>query len=198
MKSEKQKKHERNLVKIPMSNVLISKFFDGKTSFSTIEDIEQMNNLDELFKGQDHVILFILTAPDKNYGHFVCMFTNSSNLYYFDSYGKKPLEYLNTMKKDGTPLNNQTFRLLDLIKSSKFKNAFYYSSFQYQSDNDNPATCGRYCTMICILNKIYTKKQQPFNPIVFHKLMKNWKQKLPIKDRSYDRITTFFINQYEE
>lgn len=196
MKTEEQKQHERKLVKIPMSNVLISKFFDGKTSFATIEDVGKMKNLDEVFQGQDHAILFLLTAPEKNYGHFVCMFKNSSNLYYFDSYGEKPLDYLHVMEKKNIPLNNQTFHLLSLVKNSKFKNSFYYNAFQYQAYNNNPATCGRYCAMICILNRMYINDNEPFNLITFNKLMVNWKNKLPIKKRSFDRVTTFFINQH--
>lgn len=174
-------------LKIPISNVLIQKYFDEKSNLKTLHEISNMNSLDEVFENYTYVIIFMaIRAP--NDGHWVCMFKNSSNLYYFDSYGKYPLIELNNLKNKF----GQTFRLLELIKKSQYKNSFYYNNIKYQNSGDDIATCGRYVVTVVFLNLIYIKQAKPFNFIVLKYIMENWKQKWGL---SYDQIVSAIIDK---
>jgi hypothetical protein len=195
--TEKELKVGRLLIKQPMSNTLIQKFFNGKANIIALEDITQMTSLDQVFKGNNHVIIFLNTNPTTQIGHWICLFINAQRLFYFDSYGEKPLIYLQVMQKQNIDLGNQNLNLLNLIRDSIYKNAFYYNTVDYQSEKNDVATCGRYTTMICILNIMYLKEGKSFDLKIYYELMNYWKDNLPIDLKTFDRVTTFFVNQQE-
>jgi hypothetical protein len=189
---------KNKLVTVPMSDVLIKSFFDGKANIKTLEEIANLTSLEEVMGDYDHCIIYMHTDPVNNFGHWVCLFVNSNKLYYFDSYGDKPLEYLNVMRNNGIELNGQNFNLISLITQSKYKNSFFWNPTEFQSnDKSNTiATCGRYVTQICILNKIYKRKGLKFDLTKYNSLMENWKRTLKLgASPSFDKVTTFFINQ---
>jgi len=183
----------RKLIESPMSDVLIQKYFDGHANIKTLAQISQMTTFDELMGEYEHVIIF-MALQASNSGHWISMFINSGNLYYFDSYGKKPLEPINKLIDYGYPLYGQNFNLFELIRKSQFANRFIYNTIQYQNDSVDVAVCGRYASSVCILNILYKEKNAPFDFNVFYSLMETWKVKMG--NKSYDEVIVYFINQF--
>ena len=141
-----------------------------------------MTNLNQLFGQYNYVILF-LQLEDANCGHWICFFINSDDeLHYFDSYGYSPLKIIATLKNKW----GQNLNLLNLIKKSRFRNKFFYNSFDYQSDTSS--VCGRYCCVIVILNMM----RKSFNCVSFNQYMKRMKK---LTNKSFDFIVCEFCSQ---
>lgn len=182
----------REILESPMSDVLIQKYFNGRANIKTLAQISQMNSFEELMSGYEHVIIF-MALQAQNSGHWVCMFINSGNLFYFDSYGHAPLQPLKKLIEYNMDTFGQNFNLMALVKNSPYADRFYFNNVQYQSDSKDVAVCGRYASSVCILNMIYKDKGQPFNFDVFKALMDMWRQKMGGK--SYDEVIVYFINK---
>ncbi|MBL4704208.1 MAG: hypothetical protein JKY54_06790 [Flavobacteriales bacterium] len=177
----------KSILQAPMSNILINKYFDGKSNILSLEQIAKMTSLDQVMRQKDHCVVY-MSINGSGYGHWVCIFINSGNMYYFDSYGRKPLIYIEEMRQRGDDMQNQDFTLLKLIQESQYKDSFFYNTVQFQSSREDIATCGRFVSVVLILNRI----QQPFNLKIFHDIMIGYKKKMK---KSYDEIVSFFINQ---
>ena len=183
----------KTLIGAPMSNTLISKYFDGHANIKSLEDISQMRTLGEVFNGGqfNHVVIFIAVSAPSN-GHWVCMFINGQSLYYFDSYGDYPLQILDELAKDGKNLWRQDKNLLHLIRASKFKDTFFYNAYQYQEDGASIQTCGRFTTLTLVLNSIYVRQGRKFDLEMLNKIMTYWKNKF---NKSYGEIAVYFVNE---
>ena len=181
----------KTLITNPMSDLLIKKYFDGKANIKTLEQISNFNTFDEVMGSYSHCIIF-LALEQQNDGHWLSLFINSGNLYYFDSYGKLPLYELKQIYNLNDPTWGQNFNLIKLIQTSKYKNKFYYNDVQYQQNGKDIATCGRLAIMPCILNIMYIKKHEKFDLKTFYNLMQYWKNKM---HKNYDEISVFFVNK---
>lgn len=173
------------LIRSPMTNYTIEKYFNGHANIKSLQQIERFASLDQVFDGQPYVVIFeALRAP--NDGHWVCMFKNLHNdLIYFDSYGEFPLYALDQQKQK----YGQGHKLLQLIQQSPYKNAFYYNTEDYQELKDNVQTCGAYATTICLLAVQYLAKDLNLDCDEIHRLFTMWKKKY---NRTPDQAVAFF------
>lgn len=190
---EQSQVKSQQIIRAPMSNTLISKYFDNRANIKSLIDISQFQSLSQVFhSGQyNHVVIFV-AIDSETQGHWICMFINSGALYYFDSYGDYPLQVLDEMVKRGDDLWNQDKNLLRLIQNSQFKEHFYYNNFQYQQDGGSIQTCGRYVTLVLVLNSIFTKAKQHFDFEKLNQIMLFWKNKY---HKTFGQIAVFFVNQ---
>ena len=168
----------------PMSNVLINKYFDGNANIKVLEDIRFCDDIDDFFDNHDHVIIF-LRNRDGDIGHWVCIVRNNAVVYYFDSYGKPPIKIL----KDINPNLLEYGELMNRLIKQKYD--YYYNIFDYQDGkNENISTCGRYCVLVCIMNKTYAN----FNLEMFHELIYKMCKERKL---SPDEAVIYFINKYD-
>lgn len=182
----------REIIESPMSDVLIQKYFNGRANIKTLAQISRMSTLEEVMENYHHVIIF-MALQAQNSGHWVCMFINSGNLFYFDSYGHAPLQPIKKLIQYNMNTYGQNFNLLALVKNSEYADRFYFNNVQYQSTSKDVAVCGRYASSVCILNMIYEEKDEPFNFDVFKTIMDDWRKKMGGK--SYDEVIVYFINK---
>ena len=180
MKKSKNKRLEL-ISKEPMSNHLIEKYLDNRANIKAVCDLDNYNDLDDIFEGEDHIILLI-EHTKKNNGHWVCMFKNPTGIYYHNSYGKNILEEL----KDANYRKFQSDHLLDLVNQSN--KDIYYNDVPYQSNDFSIATCGRHALLPVVLNKLipnFTLKE-------YHKIMREAKKKY---NMDYDKIVSHLIDK---
>ena len=154
----------KEVIKAPMSSDLIDKYLDGQSNIIKLSDTNQMTDIEQVFNGHDHVIILLEWGPQV--GHWVALMKNKDKIYYFDSYGRNPFIYV---KNDEYKRFNQNTHILDLIKNSKYKDNFYYNDEKYQAKEEDVATCGRWCLLSIILNKLIPN----FDLNMFKKIVKN-------------------------
>lgn len=184
----------KKLISAPMSSTLINKYFDGNANVKTLAEISEYQSLQQVFDGgkYNHVIIFI-AIENPSQGHWVCAFKNKSDsLFYFDSYGDYPLQVLDEMSKEGSKLWGQDKNLLRLIRQSSYMDKFFYNSFQYQQDGASYQTCGRYVTLVLVLNIVLLKRGKVFDMNVLNTIMLKWKSEY---NKSFGEIAVFFINK---
>jgi hypothetical protein len=180
-----------NLVFEPLDTNKLNSYLDGKPNIVLQKDIATMNDIEQVFNGNNYAIIFTATNAE-NDGHFQCIFKNNKRIYFFDSYGMMVDELINKLIALKRPLFGQNNNLLRLIVNSTYykQNKVFINTFKYQSNNINVSTCGRYCVLLIILNIMFSKKKKSFDFNTFHNLMILWKNKYR---KSYDQIVSFLI-----
>ena len=109
-------------------------------------DISPSTTVNDIFGDSGHVILFH-EWPNENVGHWYCMvrhhdklkngqYNKNGEIYFFDSFGKDPDTYQRNIKKAVS--NNY--------------DEMYMNDIPFQPADSN--ACGRYCLLVCALNKI--------------------------------------------
>jgi len=120
--------------------------------YSELKNYKDINEL--LPNDQDYKIILIETK--KNSGHWCCIERNNNIIYWFDSYGLKfdeELKYVSTiMKKLLGEEEHQMERLMRTCKSLGLK--CDYNKHNFQSDNENVSTCGRWCVIALQMLKL--------------------------------------------
>ena len=145
---------------LPLSDNILNQFLDGDANVWAMVDFNKCKSLDDVFgngKYKHCIILIVWQQVGNNrVGHWVVLFKSSDNkkLYYADSYGEKPFNMLYTME----PKYDQTFKILDLIKKSKYKDNFYYNGYKFQESSSDIQTCGRWCIFFLIMNSVLKDK----------------------------------------
>ena len=169
----------------------VSKYLESEHPIITQQEIANMTSLDQVLKGNDHMIIFTATNSPED-GHYQMIFINDGNLYFFDSYGLTPCQMIDKVEKAlGKTWGQNPNKLTDLILESQYADRAFYNTIRYQSNNDNVATCCRYTITVTMLNYIYTQNKTPFDFDTFQTIMNGWKQKYK---KSYDEIVSFFIS----
>lgn len=166
-----------------------------KKSFEIIQyiNIENYESIEEIFKNKNIIYLLIDTdvniQNNSSYGHWVVLFKRKNHIYFFCSYGKRPLsdhiQYVNfqTFKN----FYNQDFIYLNKLLyewSKKNNNKVFYNEHILQKQNMDITTCGRWC--FYFIFKMNEDKNMNENK--FYNLFKNVINK--------DILITIITNKY--
>lgn len=176
------------VMKSPMSDILITKYFNGRPNIVQMAEISRMTHLNQLFKGYDHAVIFVAVNSPTD-GHWQFIYKNGDELHFFDSYGMGPTELVRRVNNF-----NQTDNLDILIKNSIYKSNAWKNDVKYQKDGE-PQTCGRYISLCFILRYIYNKRGLPFDGTIYYKIMQHLKKSF--KNASYDKIVSVLIDQVD-
>jgi len=107
------------------------------------DDIIRMNNIKDLFRRTNKVIIFYPSTP--SYGHYCCLCKNDNTIYFFDSYGKKPDTQKNYAEDRNELYRERENSLIRLLLDSNY--VVDYSDHVLQKGRT--ATCGRWCLLRC-------------------------------------------------
>ena len=138
-------------------------------------------NLDELFNGTNHVIIFVSTVSI-NSGHWQLLLRNKNNLFFFDSYGHNFSKLLHDVfQMYGENAYNQTYQLGELLQGSELP--VYMNTVQYQEKNQEIETCGYHC--LCCFS-VFLSMPEEFTFELYNKFMNNYKKAHKLK--TYDDV----------
>ncbi len=105
--------------------------------------LDDVNNIDQVFDNEGRSLMLYL-VNNINSGHWVCMIKKNNHILYFDPYGKRPDDIIDSLDEDKKDeLDMETKKLTHLLKNSGY--IVDYNIFPYQKLGDNINTCGRHC-----------------------------------------------------
>jgi hypothetical protein len=132
-----------------LSNDDIQTILEPDTKIITYPQFANMRHIDEAFDPLGRCIfLFLTTGPTT--GHWLTMFKRGDSIHYWDSYGERPEAQRKWIEPDMLEeLGQGEPYLANLLKESGYK--VYSSTYPYQSDRSDVATCGRWAVarLIC-------------------------------------------------
>jgi len=130
----------------PMGDDDIEKYLKNAIVIKYSE-LKNYNNIEDLLKlPKSYAILLYENEP--NNGHFCCIMRDKyNNIVYFDSYGHAPSEPLLWNSKEQNIQLGQDKPYLNILLD-KTDLPVYYNGYQFQNDNSDIATCGRYCVSV--------------------------------------------------
>lgn len=135
----------KSIEEYPLGDDDIKKILGNNINIIAYPELENYNDVDEIFDNENRVIILFLTT-DKNTGHWLCLHKdNDDNIHYFDPYGEgidKDKKWLSKTKLE--ELNEDKISLLNLLKNTA-NNGVYYNSYDFQNDREGINTCGRHC-----------------------------------------------------
>ena len=167
---------------IPMSDSDLKKYLKSNKIY-LFENLEKKSISKLLPKKKDYIIILYETVNNNN-GHWVTLlrYTNKGQDYieFFDSYGMTPKELyeVNSTKKNDYLEQDENY-LSIMIKDHLNQNKsckFIYNKKQFQSQDPNVATCGRWCIwrILSLMKRDYSLDQ--FQQI-FSKIKKEYPRK---------------------
>jgi len=144
------KKVINDLKKIALSGDDIYKALNRNALIMTYADLRKYNNIDDLFKKHDNVV--ILYETSQGFGHWVALYkARKGVITFFDSYGMKPDDELKFIPKNFRKENDTNYPLLTyLLYKSGYK--VEYNQHKLQKDLSDVSTCGRH-VIIRLQNK---------------------------------------------
>jgi hypothetical protein len=181
------------IIKSPMSDVLIRKYFDGRPNIVLMSSISKMTSLNQIFRGFNHAVIFV-SVNGPNDGHWQFMYKSQGYLHFFDSYGMGPTELLQKMIDKNSDMYGQNLNIATLILQSPYRSRSTMNNIKYQKDGD-VQTCGRYVTLNFILLHIYEKRGLGFDGGIFYKILSSMKKHF--KTKSYDVIVSKLIDEVD-
>lgn len=114
----------------------ITKEMKERGNIYDMGEIDDAQNLEDIFKGRGHTILFEPPEEGSDVGHWTALLRNEKGIIYFDSYGSE-LKDAKLRKLIG-----QVYPVLQ------------FNPVQFQ-DYGKSAVCGRYALMCVGLNKLF-------------------------------------------
>lgn len=159
----------------------VNKLMDGKARVLTYDEFKKYKNLDDALGKYKAVVILYMTSP--TYGHYCCIWKNPekpNTLYFFDPYGIKIDEQLDTNGKELNNMLGQSEKHLSklILKDPKIK-YIDYNDIPYQKFDDGIATCGRHCAVRLMARDLNAKQ--------YYNLMKN---KSKESGYSFDELVT--------
>lgn len=112
----------------------------------TYPQLQNLKNIDMMFdkKGRA-IVLHLIDSP--NSGHWTCLIKKPTGIEFFDPYGDKPADQLDTVPKDKlVELDESEPFLMNLLKGSGHKVIYNGRQFQkWNTAKQDTSTCGRWC-----------------------------------------------------
>jgi len=132
----------KKLKQVALSGEDIYKALGKKTKVMTYADLRDYDNIDQLFKKYDNIV--ILYETSKSFGHWVALYkARKGVITFFDSYGMKPDDELKFIPKNFRKENDTNYPLLTyLLYKSGYKVEF--NQHKLQKDLSDVSTCGRH------------------------------------------------------
>lgn len=150
----------------PLGDSDIRKILGDEIKIISYPQLENYNNIDDIFDSQGRCILLFLTI-DETTGHWLCMHKEGDSIHYFDPYGRgvdKDKQWLSKNKL--RELNQDKPLLMNLLRASGKK--VFYNTYEFQEDRKGINTCGRHCTVRLLYKDLDLYK--------YYKLIKNSKK----------------------
>jgi len=149
-------------IKNPLTGSEINKALNGRAKIITYKDVLKFENIDELFKPYDAVVLLYLTS--ENYGHWVALIRHPPTKKYplgfiehTDSYGIIPDEELNYAPSGFRKEHNMVKpHLLDLYYGSGLP--VEYNDNRLQKMSKEVSTCGRWVILRILFREVPLEK----------------------------------------
>lgn len=136
--------------------------------------MDNINNINDLFKGTNHVVLFVALS-DAFSGHWQLLLRTDKAILFFDSYGK-PFSYI---LKIANGKFGQTDKLAQIIINSNIKTEI--NTVKYQNTDPRISTCG-YHVLTCF--SVFSELENDFDFDVYKQFMDTYMKRYNIK--SYD------------
>ena len=138
-------KYLKDSENIDLSSEDILNITNNETSIITYQELENIQNIDELFTNKDVVTILYQTKQD--FGHWVCLIKHSSSLLeFFDPYGLNIDEEL-SMANYNLRLHEgvRVPHLTNLINKSNYN--VIYNKAKLQQFIEHINTCGRHVSV---------------------------------------------------
>lgn len=114
------------------------------TRLITYNDLNNFSSIDQLLIND--MVIILVPMEYLNQGHWICLIKNLDGIEYFDPYGFFPEE----AKKYTVPnIQNHNNLINKLMKNSPYQ--LSYNEIDFQAQDDNIATCGRWCILRCLM-----------------------------------------------
>ena len=181
---------------IAMSQQNITKFlskFGIQANIVKEADMQQYQSLDDMFGSSDHIIIFV-SVQGPTVGHWQVIFKDNNQLFFFDSYGFSPAKTLKMVQQDSGQTFGQSFNGLPLlIMQSEFykTNNAFMNCVEYQEEQDNIETCGRYVCSVLVQKQKCNNDGQIFNLDVFYSIMKSMLMNSHLDN--YDQLVSYMV-----
>jgi hypothetical protein len=154
-KNSEVKKYQKELSKF-LSNFDFRRYFgdDIDSKILTYTELEQTNNIIDLLPNEkDYKIILIQSEPNK--GHWCSLLRNKNHIIWFDSYGVYPDGQLKYINHDmNITLDQDKNEILRLMKTASSEFTIEYNDYEFQSDSENVATCGRWTIWSILMNNL--------------------------------------------
>lgn len=184
----------KKLIADPMSESLINKYLNGRANVKTMSSLTKYKTISALFGGYDHCIIFT-AIENVNSGHWQCIYvTLGGILVWFDSYGFTPQYVVNHLKNE-TIKNMQFSGMQNLLKLIyDHGETFFMNTFQFQQLAPGVDTCGRYCTLVCAMNRYYGSMRKQFLPQDLKEMLENVMKRQNLQ--TYDQAIAFLVDKF--
>lgn len=149
------------------------------------DDIIKSNNIDDVFNGNNKLIIFYPALQIKNttMGHYCCITKLNDVIYFYDPLGYKIDEYKKKTIGRGNLYREQYNSLIKLLLQSPYK--VDYNIKQHQSRKPDVSTCGRHCILRC-MNANMTNYE-------YDRALRKLAKQMGLKDKLFDKLVIQFI-----
>lgn len=114
----------------------------GKTVIMTYPELQDMQDITEIFDEDGRSVLLFLTENDQT-GHWTGLIRNADMIEYFDPYGSAPDADRKWLSKEKLrELDELKPHLTRLLRKSNMK--VYFNTYSFQQDKEDINTCGRW------------------------------------------------------
>lgn len=161
----------------PLSNTEIEEEFrklKEDVNIVIMAKMDHINNIEDLFNGTNHVVLFIATTAPNN-GHWQLFLRQHDKILFFDSYGQ-PFSYI---LKAVNGKFNQTDKLAKIIVNSRIPCTI--NTVKYQSTARDISTCG-YHILTCFA--VFLSMEKEFTFEIYKEFLDNYRRRFNLK--TYD------------
>lgn len=133
----------------PLTGFELSNLFDDQIKIYKYGQLSNFEDINNAF--YPYNIMFILYETRRNFGHWCVLCKDAYNIYFFDPYGIVPDDQLNFTDINIRFERNMILPHLTylLYKSGK---TIHFNPYAFQNiNNDNIATCGRWCAVYALI-----------------------------------------------
>lgn len=151
-----------------------------------------VSSLDEVFKGHNHVIMFVATNGEYS-GHWQALFKTKETIYFFDSYGHNFTILLRKVFRNfGRDAYGESFKLGAIIAASEYfkKGKVIMNTKKYQQLGPEINTCGRH---VCVCFMVFNQLGEDFDFYKYAKFMNNYKAENGLSN--YDECVVDITNR---
>ena len=177
-------RNELNDVKFKSISDALIKTYLPDAEILLYNDLKNYKTIEELLPKDKSFVIILYDNGETSYGvrgHWTALTRLNNEISYFDSYGKPPDYAIDNWFK------NNKYQQMKYLSNlfDKTPMDVYYNGIQYQGNNTDISTCGRYVIF-------YIKNMQQGKDLnKFYILMKNLKNK---SNLTFDKLVSYMIN----
>lgn len=135
----------------------IKRLLDDDVTIMKYPQLAECKTVEDIFKGNSCACILYMTK--QNFGHWTALIRSpggqSETCEVFDPYGIVPDDELKYINEDFREDSNQVRQHLSHILHDEYKRGtlkeIFYNKFKLQSSMKDTNTCGRWCSIRCLL-----------------------------------------------